>query len=56
VNDGRLDYLKRFYSILATLEQSMGGARTLADCSGRMDWPKRGVYFFRETGENRSDT
>jgi hypothetical protein len=21
-----------------------------------MDWPKRGVYFFRELGENRSDT
>jgi len=53
MNDGRLDHLKRFYSILAKLEQNMGGARTLADCSGRMDWPKRGVYFFRETGENR---
>jgi hypothetical protein len=56
MNDGRLDHLKRFYSILATLEQNIGGAKTLADCSGRMDWPKRGVYFFRETGESRSDT
>jgi hypothetical protein len=56
MNDGRLDHLKRFYSILATLEQNIGGAKTLADCSGRMDWPKPGVYFFRETGESRSDT
>jgi hypothetical protein len=56
MNDGRPDHLKRFYSILATLEQNIGGAKTLVDCSGRMDWPKRGVYFFRETGESRSDT
>jgi hypothetical protein len=27
----------------------------VADCSGRIDWPKRGVYF-REAGEKRSDT
>lgn len=56
MNDKRLDDLVRFYSILDTLEQNIGGAKTLADCSRRMDWPQRGVYFFRETGENRSDT
>ena len=28
----------------------------LANCSGRIDWPKLGVYFFREHGENRTDT
>lgn len=28
----------------------------MTDCSGRMSWPKRGVYFFREPGENRTDT
>lgn len=30
--------------------------RTLAECSGRMNWPERGVYFFREIGENRTNT
>lgn len=48
--------LIRFYSILDKLEHSIGGARTLAGCSGRMIWPKRGIYFFRQAGESRSDT
>ena len=30
--------------------------RTLTACSGRIDWPRRGVYFFLEDGERRSDT
>jgi hypothetical protein len=55
-NAGRLQHLIRFYSLLARLERQIGGARRLADCSGRMEWPQRGVYFFRELGENRSDT
>lgn len=38
------------------LEENLAGARTLAGCSGRMDWPGRGVYFFRESGEGRTDT
>jgi hypothetical protein len=50
----RLKQLVQFYSILDDLEAAIGGARTLADCSGRMGWPDRGVYFFREAGENRS--
>jgi hypothetical protein len=52
----RLQDLARFYSILDILEKNIGGARTLADCSGRTAWPKRGVYFFRESGEDRTDT
>jgi hypothetical protein len=52
----RRAYLIRFYQALDELEETIGGARTLADCSGRMDWPKRGVYFFRESGENRAET
>jgi len=51
----RLDHLIRFYSILHDLEDAIGGARTLAGCSGRMQWPGRGVYFFREPGEHRSN-
>lgn len=52
----RTQDLVRFYNLLAELEQKTGGTRRLSDCSGRMDWPSRGVYFFREAGEDRSDT
>jgi hypothetical protein len=52
----RREVLVRFYSLLDRLNDKIGGARRLADCSGRMIWPKRGVYFVQEQGENRSDT
>ncbi len=52
----RAAHLVRFYSILNRLERHLGGAPKLAGCSGRMTWPSRGVYFFREGGENRKDT
>jgi hypothetical protein len=52
----RLEHLVRFYSILDSLQHKIGGSRKLADCSGRMAWPRRGVYFFHEQAENRSDT
>jgi hypothetical protein len=48
--------LVRFYAILDRLERRIGGARRLADCSGRLAWPHRGVYFFREVSEMRSET
>jgi hypothetical protein len=54
--DRRCADLVSFYTILDRLEGNLVGERLLADCSGRMLWPKRGVYFFREAGENRSDT
>jgi hypothetical protein len=28
----------------------------LSECNGRMEWPQRGVYFFQEAGEDRSDS
>jgi hypothetical protein len=56
MSDRRLKDLIRFYSILNQLEKAIGAARALADCRGRMKWPSRGVDFFHETGENRSDT
>lgn len=52
----RTHHLKRFFDILSDLEQRLGGARTLSQCGGRIGWPRRGVYFFRELGEDRSDT
>ena len=30
--------------------------RWLSSCTGRMAWPERGVYFFFESGEERSDS
>ena len=56
MSTARADHLAQFYRLLSRLEQNLGGARKLSNCSGRMNWPKRGVYFLQETGENRSDT
>ncbi len=47
--------LERFYELLDQLKKQTGGMRKLADCHGRMNWPDRGVYFFFEPGEVRSD-
>jgi hypothetical protein len=56
MRNDRGDHLRAFYAILDDLEIMLGGARTLAQCTGRLNWPRRGVYFFREHGENRSDS
>jgi hypothetical protein len=48
--------LVRFYSLMNELERRIGGGRLLGDCDGRMGWPRKGVYFFFEIGEQRSDT
>jgi hypothetical protein len=52
----RLADIKAFYRILAALEAKLGGKRTLSECNGRMTWPSRGVYFFFEPGEMRSES
>lgn len=52
----RFHHLKQFYSLLNTLERQSAGARQLSNCSGRMPWPRRGVYFFMEPGEIRTDS
>lgn len=49
----RQDDLDRFYGLLDDLEQRVGGTRKLKNCTGYMDWPDRGVYFFLEPGETR---
>ena len=56
MNDWRARHLTQFYDLLAQLERKLGGARRLSECSGRMNWPRSGVYFFWETGETRTDT
>jgi len=50
----RLDHINRFYEILQDLEKLLGGKRRLAESDGKMNWPRRGVYFFFEPGEERS--
>lgn len=54
--DRRISDLRDFYSLLASLAEITGGTRRLASCSGRLRWPRRGVYFFMEEGENRSNS
>ena len=52
----RIDHLNLFYDSLDSLEKRLGGTRRLSECSGRLRWPVRGVYFFMEPGEARTDT
>lgn len=56
MTDSRAQDLRRFYKLLDDLERKVGGGRLLSRCDGRMDWPQRGVYFFREPGEERTAT
>lgn len=51
----RLHDLNRFYSILSQIERCHGTLR-LIDSHGRMIWPRRGVYFFFEADETRSNS
>ena len=46
---------ERFYNLLARLEERVGGKRRLSDCHRNMGWPRRGVYFFFEETETRSN-
>jgi len=55
-HSARLHDIREFYSLLAELEHRAGGMRRLSSCTGRMAWPQRGVYFFFESGEERSDS
>jgi len=52
----RLKDIIVFYEFLANLERRLDGKSTLENCNGKMSWPKRGVYFFFEPGEERNQT
>jgi hypothetical protein len=52
----RLADLIRFYELLDRLAQRLDGLRCLRDSGGRQGWSERGVYFFFELGEMRSDS
>lgn len=51
----RATQLAEFHSLLDQIALRCGGPRTLAECHGRMGWPRRGVYFFFEPGEHREN-
>jgi hypothetical protein len=48
--------LHRLYDLLDRLEANVGGKQRLKDCTGYMDWPDRGVYFFFAKDETRDST
>ncbi|MFB6299620.1 MAG: hypothetical protein ABEH65_05100 [Halobacteriales archaeon] len=52
----REDDIDRFYALLEELDRQVDGPYKLKDCTGYMDWPERGVYFFFEPGETRATT
>ena len=54
ISTERLIKIRDFYDILQELEERLGGKRQLRNCNGKMNWPKRGVYFFFENGEKRT--
>jgi len=49
----RREDLDRFYQLMGDLEEHLGGVQKLKDCTGYMDWPDRGVYFFFASIETR---
>lgn len=49
----RREDIDRLYGLLEELEQIVGGKQKLKDCTGYMDWPDRGVYFFFASDERR---
>jgi hypothetical protein len=48
--------LLRFYRLLQDLEQLNGGMRRMSQASHEAGWPQRGVVWFFEATEHRSDT
>lgn len=56
MDSSRLRDLSSFYRLIEELEGRIGGKRVLSSCSGAMEWPRRGVCFFFENGEQRFDT
>ena len=45
--------LNRFYELISKLEVGLSGKLRLAECTGKLKWPRRGVYFFFEPSEYR---
>ncbi len=52
----RVKHLIWFYELMGNLETKIDGCQSLDKVNGRNTFPERGVYFFQENGETRSDT
>ena len=52
----RISDIQQFYALLDHLCEKCGGPRRLSECTGKLAWARRGVYFFFEDGEERTDT
>ena len=53
----RQEHLEKLYELLAKLERGQGDKRRLGDCTGKLHWPRRGLYLFFDPGEyRRGDT
>jgi len=52
----RLDHIIRFYGAMDLLKDKLGGYKTLENFGAGSGWVQRGVYFFFEPGEERSDS
>lgn len=52
----RQDDIDQFYELMGQLEDRVGDMEMLADCTGHMDWPDRGIYIFFAPAERREAT
>ncbi|MEX2375579.1 MAG: hypothetical protein WD942_08360 [Dehalococcoidia bacterium] len=46
--------VEQFYHLMDLIAARPGQGGSLSEYTGRSTWPRRGVYFFREPGEQRS--
>lgn len=56
MTNSRKSDLIRFYHLLERLGAKTGGSLSLPNCKNQRNLPARGVYFFMEPGEMRTDT
>ena len=52
----RIDHLKKLYELLDQLEHASGGKQSLRELGPAASYPRKGVYFFFEPGEERTCT
>jgi hypothetical protein len=50
----RIKHINRFYSLINELE-SFEKKRILKNSTGKLHWPKQGIYYFFERNENREN-
>lgn len=48
-----INNINRFYKLIDILRDGLGGYRVFSECNGKLNWPKRGVYFIFENNETR---